>query len=337
MKKYNWGIIGAGWIANEFAEDLKLLPGARLHAIASRSKERAAAFAKKHNIPVSYGSWEELSADPDIDIVYVATHHIHHFENSLASLEAGKAVLCEKSFTMNRRELEVLVRKAREKDVFLMEAMWPRFLPSTRKVLEIAKSSELGLLHDIYADFGERTPYDPDNRIYDPAKGGGALLDIGVYPLFLSLLMAGTAKNIQASVRFAENGADQSCNMIIEHNNHIVSSLNCTLLTDTPVEANLIFEKGWIRMESWWLTPGPITIHRHGKDPELIEFTNVSPNGVPEPGSGYHYEASEVMHCLDEGLTESPLLPLDFSLELMGTLDRVREICGISYKQDKQD
>ena len=326
MKRYKWGIIGAGWIANEFAEDLKLLPGAQLHAIASRSSERAATFAGKHNIPVSYGSWEEMSADPDIDIVYVATHHTHHFENSLASLEAGKAVICEKAFTMNRRELEVLVNKAKEKNVFLMEAMWSRFLPSTRKVLEIAQSGELGLLHDIYADFGEYNEYDPNHRIYDPAKGGGVLLDLGVYPLFLSLLMAGNAQKIEASARFAENGADQSCNMLIEHNNNIVSSLNCTFLANSAVEANLIFEEGWIRMESWWPFPNAITVHKRGQDPELIEF--------PEQGKGYHYEATEVMHCLDEGLTESPLLPLDFSLEIMGTLDNIRKICGIRYAQD---
>ena len=326
MKNYNWGIIGAGLIANQFAEDLKLIPAARLHAIASRSEERAVEFARKHNIPVHYDNWEKLSTDPDVDIVYVATHHNFHFENVLSCLNAGKAVLCEKSFTMNRKELDILVKIAKEKEVFLMEAMWTRFLPSIIKVFEIAKSGKMGLLHDIYADFGERTEYDPNHRIYDPAKGGGALLDIGVYPVFLSLLLAGIPNNIKAIARFAENGADQSCNIIFEHNHNIISSLNCTLMANSPVEANLIFEKGWIRMESWWLAPGPITVHMSGKEPQLIEF--------PEPGNGHHYEAAEVMRCLDEGLTESPMLPLDFSLDLMETLDKIRKICGIRYEQD---
>jgi predicted dehydrogenase len=328
MKKYNWGIIGAGLVANQFAEDLKLLPGAHLYAIASRSGERAAEFARKHNIPVHYDSWEEISADPDVDIVYVATHNNFHFENTLACLNSGKAVLCEKTFTINKRELEILVNKAREKDVFLMEAMWTRFIPSIQKVIEITKSGELGFLHDIYADFGERTEYDPEHRIYDPVKGGGVLLDLGVYPVFLSLLLAGIPNNIKASARFTEKGVDHSCNMIFDHNNNVVSSLNCTLLADSPVEANLIFENGWIRIESWWLTPGSITIHIPGENPQVMEFS--------KSGNGYQYEAAEVMRCLDGGLTESPLLPLNFSLDLMGTLDRIREICGIRYKQDNQ-
>ncbi len=337
QKQYNWGIIGAGGIANVFATDLKLLPGARLHAIASRSAERAEAFAQKHHIPVSYGSWEEMAADPDVDIVYVATLHPYHFENTLSCLKAGKAVLCEKPITMNSRELKVLVDTARENGVFLMEALWTRFLPSVLKVLEIAESGELGALYDIYADFGERMEYDPDHRMYDLAQGGGALLDIGIYPVFLALLMAGIPERIEAIAGFSENGVDQRCNMILEHNQHVVSSLNCTVLADSPVEATLVFEKGWIRMESWWLTPGPITIHRPGREPEFMEFTNMSPDGVPGQGKGYQYEAAEVMRCLDEGLTESPLLPLDFSRKLTGTLDRIRKICGIRYPQDDQD
>lgn len=198
MKKYNWGIIGAGWIA-------------------------------------------------------------------------GKAVLCEKPFTMNKRQLEQLVETARNKQVFLMEAIRTRFLPSTRKVLEIAGRKELGNL--------------------------------------------------------SKDGIDLSCNMMFEQEDRGASSLNCTLMADSPSEANLLFEKGWIRMESVWITPGPITIHRIGEDPERIEF--------PEPGNCYQYEAAEVMRCLDEGLIESPALPLDFSLDLIGILDRVREICGIRYRQDE--
>ena len=327
MKKYKWGIIGAGNIAGQFADDLRLLERADLHAVASRSKERAEAFAKKHKIPVSYDSWKKMSADPDVDIVYVATHHPFHFENALACLWAGKAVICEKPFTMNKRELDELVSTARNENVFLMEAIWTRFLPSTGKVLEIAESAELGKLINIHADFGFRLEFDPEHRLFNPAMGGGALLDIGIYPVFISLLMAGIPSNIKASAQFADTGIDHSCSMIFEQENEVVSSLNCTLLAESPIEADLLFEKGRIRMESWWLTPGPITVHRHGQDPELIEF--------PEPGNGYHYEADEVMRCLDEGLTESPMLPLEFSLDLIGTLDRIRNICRISYAQDR--
>lgn len=326
MKTYNWGIIGAGNIAGKFAEDLMLLPAARLKAVASRSAERAAGFAEKFNIPDAYGSWEELSEDAAIDIVYVATHHPFHYENTMDCLKAGKAVLCEKPFTMNKEELERLVNVARENKVFLMEAIWTRFLPSTRRVLEIAESSELGKLENIYADFGFRLEFDPGHRLYDPEKGGGALLDIGIYPVFISSLMAGPPEVISAKARFAPSGTDHSCNMIFEQDGGIVSSLNCTLNNHSPVEATMLFEEGYIRMESWFLTPGPISVHRKDKDPERIEF--------PEPGHGYHYEAAEVMRCLDEGLTESPLLTLDFSMGLMDTLDRIRRECDIRYAQD---
>ena len=327
MKTYHWGIIGAGNIAGKFAKDLQLLPNARLKAVSSRSPDRASAFASKYAIPDWYDSWDGITGDPEIDIVYVATHHPFHFENTMASLTAGKAVLCEKPITMNRRELEQLVDVVREKKSFLMEAIWSRFLPSTRKVLEMMGKGALGRLTGIYADFGFSLPYDPEHRLYDPAKGGGALLDIGIYPVFLAQLLAGPPKKLQASARFAPSGTDHSCNMIFEHGRGVVSSLNYTLLSESPVEAQLLFEKGWIRMESWWLTPGPVTLHRKGKKTRRFTF--------PEPGFGYHYEAAEVMRCLDEGLTESPMLPLDFSLDLMGTLDAVRAACGINYPQDK--
>jgi predicted dehydrogenase len=326
MTKYNWGIIGVGNIAGSFAEDLKLLPQARLKAVSSRSAERASAFANKYRIPDWHDSWDAIAADPEIDIVYVATHHPFHFQNTRSCLEAGKAVICEKPITMNRRELEILVGIARENKVFLMEAIWTRFLPSTRKVLEFIESGELGKLSEVYADFGFRLEYDPEHRLYDPAKGGGVLLDVGIYPVFISLLLAGRPDKLQASTRFAPSGVDHSCNMIFEHGNEVVSSLNCTLLSDAPTEANLMFEHGWIRMESWWLTPGPITIHRQDRKPKRVKFR--------EHGKGYHYEAAEVMQCLDRGLTESPSLPLDFSLDLMGTLDAVRAACRISYPQD---
>ncbi|MCK4854803.1 MAG: Gfo/Idh/MocA family oxidoreductase [Bacteroidales bacterium] len=326
MTKYKWGIIGAGNIAGKFAEDLKLLPQARLKAVSSRSADRASTFAQKYKIPEWYDSWDAIAADPDLDIVYVATHHPFHFQNTRSCLEAGKAVICEKPITMNRRELDILVRIARENKVFLMEAIWSRFLPSTRKVLEVRKSGELGQLTSVDADFGFRFEFDPEHRLFDPAKGGGALLDIGIYPVFISQLMAGPPEKIKATARFAPTGVDHSCNMIFEHGNEVVSSLNCTLLSDAPIEANLLFEHGWIRMESWWLTPGPITIHRKGRKTKRVKFR--------EPGNGYHHEASEVMQCLDRGLTESPSLPLDFSLDLMGTLDAVRKECGIRYLQD---
>ena len=208
-----------------------------------------------------------------------------------------------------------------------MEAIWTRFLPSTGKVMEILKNNELGQLQTVYSDLGFWKEYDPEHRLFDPEKGGGALLDIGIYPVFISMLTAGKPEKIQAAARFAKTGIDQSCHMVCEHPGGVISSLNCTLVADSPVETHLLFEKGRICMESWWIKPAPVTIHRNGEAPERVTF--------PEPGTGYQYEAAEVMRCLDNDLTESPMLPLDFSLDLMETLDRVRSITGIVYPQDQ--
>jgi predicted dehydrogenase len=227
---------------------------------------------------------------------------------------------------MNRRELEILVQAAREEGVFLMEAIWTRFLPSLHKVLDICENAELGELQHICADFGFRLDFNPEHRIFDPAKGGGCLLDIGIYPVFLALLLAGKPLDIKAVATLAPTGIDDSCSIILKQEGNVFSSLFCTFRADAPIEANILFEKGGIRIHSQWHTPAPITLYRQGRKPELIEF--------PEPGNGYQYEAAEVMRCLDLGLTESPGLPLDFSLDLMEILDRIREDCGIRYEQD---
>ena len=172
-----------------------------------------------------------------------------------------------------------------------MEAIWTRFLPSTRKVMEIMGKGELGKLCNVSADFGFKLEFDPQHRLFDTDKGGGALLDLGIYPVFISMLTAGKPRKIHATARFADTGVDNSCSMIFEQDNEVVSSLNYTLLTDSPVEANLLFENGWIRMESWWLTPGPNTLYRQVHPPERIEF--------PESGYGNQYEATEIMRCMD--------------------------------------
>ena len=321
-----WGILAPGKIAHKFATGLQAVPGAKLHAVGSRSLHRAEAFAKEYGADRAFGSYRELAEDPDTDIIYIATPHPAHYESAVLCLENGKAVLCEKPFTMNLGQLRHLVELARTRDVFLMEAFWTRFIPGIVKILEVAESGILGRVRFISADFGFRGEYDPSNRLFNPALGGGALLDIGVYVVFLSLLLLGKPEDIAASSRFAETGVDASTAMIFSYPGDRMASLYCTFTADTPTRADITFDRGRISIEGQWFAPSNPVIYREDGSREVFEYE--------EKSNGYQYEAIECMRCLDKGLTESPFLNLDFSLDLMETLDRIREICGIRYAQD---
>lgn len=323
----NWGILAPGKIAHKFATGLQAAPGARLHAIGSRSLERAEGFAREYGATKAFGSYRELAADTDTDIIYIATPHPYHYESALLCLENGKAVLCEKPFTMNLGQLRHLVEVARKRKVFLMEAFWTRFIPGIVKVLEIADSGNLGRVRFLSADFGFRGEYEPSNRLFNPALGGGALMDIGVYTAFISLLLLGKPENIAATSCFAETGVDASTAMIFSYPDDRMASLYCTFTANTPTRADITFDRGRISIEGQWFTPSNPVLYREDGSKEVLRHN--------EKSNGYQYEAIECMRCLENGLTESPLLGLDFSLNLMEILDRIRGICGIEYPADK--
>jgi predicted dehydrogenase len=318
-----WGLIGPGKIAHKFAQGLASVKRARLLAVASRSEDRAQEFAKQYKAPFFYQGYESIVRNPDVDIIYIATPHTFHFENALMCLGRGKPVLCEKPFTLTRKQLQILVDTAKNNKVFLMEAIWTRFLPTIQKIIEIRDSGEFGPIRAIYADFGFRAPVDFEGRLYNLKLGGGALLDIGIYPVFLSLLLLGKPSDIKSTAVIAKTGADESCSMIFSYDNGAIANLACTFTLDTPIEANIIFEKGRIRINRRWFAPSSLVItDSNEKSRELTFRYN---------GNGYHFEAEEAMKCLENGMIESPQLPLDFSLELMGLLDEIRRQCGIHY------
>ncbi len=321
-----WGIMAPGKIAHKFVGGLQRIPGAEIYAIGSRSAERAGSFARQYGAAKSYGSYIELAGDEDVDIIYIASPHPVHYENALMCLEHGKAVLCEKPFTMNLRQLRHLVDTARTNRVFLMEALWTRFLPTMEKILEVRDSGTLGSIRFINADFGFKGDYDPANRLFNPALGGGALLDIGIYPVFLAMLLLGKPPEITATSQMAETGVDASTSMIFSYADGQMANLSCTYMANTPIQADIIFEKGIVHIDPKWFCPTSIIIS--GEDGKEDRFQ------YEERGNGYQYQAIECMRCLDAGMTESPLMSLEFSLELMGTLDRIREICGIRYPDD---
>ncbi len=318
-----WGIIGPGKIAHKFAQALSFAPNAELFAVASRSEERARDFALQYDAPHYYQGYEKVAQDPEVDIIYVATPHSLHYENTIMCLENGIPVLCEKPFTITRVQLQKLVDTARNNKVFLMEAIWTRFLPTIKKVLEIRESGILGSIKEIHADFGFKAPFDPAGRLYNLSLGGGALLDIGIYPVFLSLLLLGNPAVIRSTAVLSETGADESCSILFEYPDGATANLECTISAETPTEATIIFEKGQIKINPKWFAPSSLIMIHSNKKREELTFEYV--------GNGYHYEAIEVMKCLEKGLIECPDLTLDFSLSLMGLLDKIRSQCGIHY------
>ncbi len=323
MDELRWGILGAGNIANAFATGLSALSDAQLWAVGSRSLAKARAFAVEYGAPRAYGSYEALVSDDEVDAVYVATPHVFHQEHTLLALEQGKAVLCEKPFALNRLEAETMIRAARDKKLFLMEAMWTRLLPHVVKALELAGSGAIGEVRQLTADFGFRDDFDPESRIFDPALGGGALLDVGVYPLWLSQAIFGEPSDIASFANLGETGVDEEAAILLRHARGELSLLSSAVRLTTPHEATIIGTKGNIRLLPSWWRPSGLVLQRNGLEPEAVE--------VPHVGNGYTYEAAEVGRCLREGRLESEVLPLKDTLAVMRTMDELRAAWGLVY------
>jgi len=329
MAVIRWGILGPGRIAHKFAQDLRAVPDAVLHAVASSDQARAEAFAAEYGAPHVYGSYEELLSCPDLDVVYVATTHTLHYEATLLCINAGIPVLCEKPFAINGRQVREMVELARRKKVFLMEALWTRFLPTVEKALDLVRSGAIGRPVGLRADFGFRAPFSPERRLYNKSLGGGSLLDIGIYPLFLSYLFLGKPQTITASAVLGETGVDEQCGMVLTYEPGDLAVLHSTLLTKTDTDAYIYGETGSIYLTGRFQEGKEIVLKPQEGEPETFAF--------PRETWGYNYEAAHVMDCLREGRTESPVWSLDDSLNLMGLLDTIREKTGIWYAEDAVD
>ena len=320
-RTYNWAILGCGKIARKFADDLRLLPNARLYAAGSRSLENAESFAREMGFEKAYGSYEELVQDPLVDVVYIATPHAMHRDHSILCLSHKKAVLCEKALAINSREVREMIKASREHNTFLMEAFWTIFQPKFRKVLELASDRELGALRFVKSDFMFNAEYDPDKRLYNIELGAGSLLDIGIYPIFRSLVLLGKPKTIKTMANIRPSGVEDSISMLFGYENGAMAVLTSSFESSCKNETELCFEHGYIKFER-----EPSVPIYFGKNNDLAEIP--VQHG---PGLGYELEAAHVMECLDKGLTESPVLPLSFSLDLMGVMDAVRKEAGIVF------
>lgn len=329
--KIRWGILATGTIAAEFAADLQLLPDAELVAVGSRSQESADAFAARFGIPRAHGSWEALAADDEVDVVYVATPHSAHFAAAELCLKSGRAVLCEKPFTLNAGETRQLVELAQERGLFLMEAMWTRCNPAFRRVLELIAEGAIGTVGAVLADFNVVSATGPEHRMRNPALGGGALLDLGVYPLTVAHAVLGMPNQITARAALTPEGVDANTGLLLGWEGGAMAALTCGLDAETGHRAVIAGDLGRIEIAPPFFRPDRFTLYRN-------DGTEAGEAGqehtVPRHGTGYTHEAEEVMRCLRAGLTESPLVPWRTSVEVMDILDTARRQMGVRYPGD---
>ena len=326
MNPVRWGILGTGGIARAFATALMDTPGAVLAAVGSRSIDSARAFAGDFGSALCYGSYQALADAPGIDIIYIGTPHPLHAQNALMALEGGKAVLCEKPFTMNLREATQVVALAREKKLFLMEAMWTRFMPALAEVRRIIDSGVLGVVHQVHADFGFSATRDPEHRVNKRELGGGALLDLGIYPLSLSYALLGPVASLQAQAVLGDGGIDLTTGWSMKHASGAMSICSCSLRARTPSELTVSGTLGSVRMDAMFHLARTITLTLGDGIKRTID--------TPFLGNGYVHEAVEAGRCLRAGLTESPHMLHDDTLALMQLLDTIRMQIGVRYPAD---
>lgn len=330
MEIIKWGILGAGRIAGKFASDLKLVADAELVAIGSRSQETADKFGNEFDIKKRHASYEALVSDPEVDVIYIATPHSYHYENTLLCLHHNKAVLCEKPFAMNVRQVKEMIDLAHNKKIFLMEARWTVFHPHYKKLHEMIGQGLLGDIRSVLINFGFKATPPVPARLFDPFLGGGTLMDIGIYNVFMAMSVLGKPDVIEASMTPASTGVDEQCAILFKYNNGAVAQLFSTFSSNLATEADIAGTSGRIRLTSRFYEPSSNIEYypKYVDSKEIIKVEN-------ESGFGYQYEARHVNDCLKHDLTESDVISFADSLNLMEVLDEIRNIAGIRYSADE--
>lgn len=325
-----WGILGPGRIAKKFASDLKLVKDATLVAIGSRSRENAQAFAKDFPAKYIHDSYEALVNNDEVDVIYIATPHNFHYENTMLCLQHGKAVLCEKPFAINAKQAASMIALAKEKEVFLMEALWTKFLPHFIKLKELISGGRIGEIKSATIKFGFRPTEPVPARMFDPALAGGTILDIGIYNVFMALSVLGKPDEIDAVMTPALTGVDEQCAVTFRYNNGAIAQLFSSFATNIATEADIHGTNGRIKLTHRFYAPDTQIEYYPGwmESRELIPVEK-------EAGWGYQYEARHVGECLRSGLKESPVMRFADTMELIETLDTIRHKAGIKYDADK--
>jgi len=315
-KMFNWGVLGPGKIAHKFVQDLLTLPNARLHAVASRSLDRAQKFADQYKAAHAYGSYDELVNCPDLDIVYIATPHSGHCKNTLLLLNKKIPVLCEKPMGVNQQEVQQMVMTARTQQTFLMEALWTRFLPAFQKVVVLIEAGRIGEVMTVKADFGFQAKFDPKSRLFDPNLAGGALLDIGIYPAFIALAILGKPNRIKAIAHHGSTGVDEANAILLEYSSGKMAILSSTILHESPTVAEIYGTKGKIIIPSRWHEAKSFSIVDFNGEKESFSFDY--------PQRGFQAEAAAVMEDLASNKQENNLWSLDNTLDLSILLDQIK-------------
>lgn len=328
-----WGVVATGRIAHRVTSDLARLDGAVLHSVSSRTQAASSAFARKFGFTASYHDkpgitgYQQLFDDPLVDVVYIATPHAQHVELAQAALKSGKHVLCEKPLTINAREAQELVRLAGDGGLFLMEAVWTRFLPATQRALELIRSGAIGDVRWVQADLGFAATYDPADRLWDPAAGGGALLDLTIYPLTWAIGALGFPAGLAAAGQLNEDGVDVQNTVTLSYPDGASAQLASSLQANGPGVVTISGSKGWLRSGSPLYNPRQLEICGQDGIPRIELFE--------EDTEGFIHELREVGRCIRAGLQESPLMPWADSIRTMQILDEARHQMGVSYPSDQ--
>jgi predicted dehydrogenase len=315
-KPLRWGILGTGGIAQAFAEDLRLTDSGVVAAVGSRRQETADRFADQFGIEARHPSYESLVADPTVDVIYVATPHPGHHENAILALRAGKPVLVEKPFAMNAAEAAEMVAVAREEKLFAMEAMWTRFLPHVARIREWLAAGVLGEIVTVTADHGQWFAEDAGFRLFAPELGGGALLDLGIYPVSFASMVLGAPDRIAAIVDPAFTGVDAQTSMVFGYASGAQAVLTCTLRAKSPTRASIVGTDARIEIDGDFYRPASMTLLPRDGEPTRVDSTH--------EGHGLRHEADEVALRLAAGDLESPLMSLDETVAIMGTMDAIQ-------------
>jgi predicted dehydrogenase len=321
-EKFNWGILGPGGIARAFAQDLTLLSGHTIAAVGSRSLANAEKFSANFG-GTAYGSYEELVADPSIDAIYVATPHSAHHDNVVLALNAGKPVLCEKPFAVNAKEAQAMVDAASRNSVALMEAMWARFLPHYAKVREIVESGVLGPILSIHADHGQRLADQEIARLIDPNLAGGALLDLGIYPVSFAHMILGNPSHITSKAVMTDKGVDAQTSMIFTYESGAQAVLTTTMIEQTPCRAVVAGLNGWLEIDRTFYNPAAMRVALN--DGKVTEYPNTY------NGHGLREQAETFKQLVRSGKFESEILTWADTVDIMKSLDLVRAQIGLKY------
>jgi predicted dehydrogenase len=317
-----WGIAATGGVARRFATGLAETDDAATVAVASRTADRAEAFGAEFDVPHRHASYEALAEDPDVDVVYVASPHSRHEADTLLFLEAGKHVLCEKPFALNAAQARRMIDTARERELFVMEAIWSRFVPAYQLLGRLLADGAIGEVASVDADFGIRFPFDPLHRLFDLALGGGALLDLGIYPLQLASLVLGPTLDVQAVGRVGESGADEHVAAVLSHASGALATVRAATRVTLACAARISGTEGVIDLPAFMHCPSSLTV---------TTLAGVEVHEAPIVGEGLRYQVTEVHRCMRAGELESPAIPHVETLQLAATMDRIRAQIGVRY------